>query len=145
MSGGGGARAPLRGSLRLVRDDTQERALRASEADGVVSVAERLGLRGLRILLLRIFHQHICSLSLFHLCRCVVDKFHEPNHAWCSPDFFASSYKDALMLGTNTQSAEQTNSVLAKIRGVLFFMKASNALSLLSVTIAHYNNKAGKL
>ena len=75
----------------------------------------------------------------------MIDKFHEPNHTWCSRDFFASSYKDAGMLGTNTQSAEQTNSFLSNIKKVLFFMKASNALSLLSVSIAHYNEMPGKL
>ena len=83
----------------------------------------------------------VCT-SLRALCSCLIDITHEKNHVkWCTADFFISAYLDLVTRSTNSQTAEQRNAFLRKLETSLMYMKTSNALSLLNVTLAVLNSE----
>ena len=94
---------------------------------------------------------HACSLNTFALNRearefeyikTVVDTVHWKNHTACSRGFDSRFYKNAILQNMNSQSREQTNSKIAKLKPSLRQMNYQSFMVMVKVFFRINNLKA---
>ena len=97
---------------------------------------------------------HACSLNAFALNRearefeyikTVVDTVHWKNHTACSRGFDSRFYKNSILSNMNSQSREQTNSKIAKLKPSLRQMNYQSFFVMLKVFFRINNLKANRI
>jgi hypothetical protein len=68
----------------------------------------------------------------------VVDRFHWWNHTGCAPSFNIDLYPNLKAL--NTQAAEQANSALQRLKGMLFYMRQDTYMNTLRFVLTFRNH-----
>ena len=81
----------------------------------------------------------------FEYIKTVVDTVHWKNHTACSRGFDSRFYKNSILSNMNSQSREQTNSKIAKLKPSLRQMNYQSFFVMLKVFFRINNLKANRI
>ena len=96
---------------------------------------------------------HACSLHAyamnreareFEYVKTIVDTLHWKNHTACSSGFNAKLYKKTLISSLNSQSREQTNAKLARLKPSLRMMSYENFMIMTRIFFLVNNMRSNK-